>query len=46
MSVNTTDWLTLVFNKITKAVDIKIVASEPGSMLPRKIIFAGGFTMS
>jgi len=26
--------------KITKTVDIKIVASEPGSILPRKLIFA------
>ncbi|KAI9452077.1 cleft lip and palate associated transmembrane protein [Russula earlei] len=32
--------------KITKAVDIKIVASEPGSMLPRKVIFADKHVLS
>jgi len=32
--------------KITKAVDIKIVASEPGSMLPWKIIFADKHVLS
>ncbi|KAI0278880.1 cleft lip and palate transmembrane 1 [Russula aff. rugulosa BPL654] len=32
--------------KITKAVDIKIVTSEPGSMLPRKIIFADKHVLS
>jgi len=32
--------------KITKAVDIKIVASEPGSILPRKVIFADKHVLS
>ncbi|KAH9977754.1 cleft lip and palate associated transmembrane protein [Lactifluus volemus] len=32
--------------KITKAVDIKVVASQPGSMLPWKVIFADKHVLS
>jgi hypothetical protein len=30
--------------QITKAVDIKIVASQPGSLLPWQVVFAGRST--
>ncbi|KAH9965903.1 cleft lip and palate transmembrane protein 1-domain-containing protein [Russula dissimulans] len=50
-----TSWMILVGSgmgvlieawKITKTVDIKIVASEPGSILPRKVIFADKHVLS
>jgi hypothetical protein len=39
LSAYSAEWL--VRHEITKAVDVKLVASQPGSILPWKVIFAG-----